>query len=62
LLIVPPVSVEAVQLRLICAGETTVAVRFVGAVGGAEFPAGGAGGILEHPPNNNADETAERPK
>jgi hypothetical protein len=32
-LIVPPVSVEAVQERLICTGPEAVADRFVGAVG-----------------------------
>ncbi len=30
---VPPVSVEAVQERLICTGPAAAAVRFVGAVG-----------------------------
>jgi hypothetical protein len=32
-LIVPPVSVEAVQERLICTGPEAAAVRFPGAVG-----------------------------
>jgi hypothetical protein len=38
-LIAPPVSVEAVQDILICAGPAGVAVRFVGAVGVGVAPA-----------------------
>jgi hypothetical protein len=37
-LIVPPVSVEAVQLKLICTAPEAVAPRFVGAVGVAVAP------------------------
>jgi hypothetical protein len=32
-LIVPPVSVDAVQVKLTCVGPATVAAKFVGAVG-----------------------------
>ncbi len=39
-LIVPPVSVEAVQERLICTGPAAVAVRLPGAVGETTLPRG----------------------
>ena len=39
--VTPTLSVEVVQERLICAAETAVAVRFVGALGGVVSAAAG---------------------